>query len=110
MNSQDMEPQESMIWLLFEPRSLGPAWPMWGPGADTGPQPPHRPLALDRWPWAGQLLKRSSSSSPVDTEAQGVGVGLACRSRAGGVGRGCLMEVERQLGPSWGLRPGTPAC
>lgn len=45
MNSQDMELQESMIWLLFEPRSLGPACPMWGPGADTGPQPPCRPLA-----------------------------------------------------------------
>lgn len=105
MNSQDTELQESMIWLLFEPRSLSTACLMGAPGPGSSLQPPRHPLASDCWPRTGQLVKRSSSSSPVDTEAQGVGVELAWGPGQGKIGRGCLMEGGRQLGPSWwGLR------
>ena len=107
-----MELEESMIWFLFEPRSLGPACPVWGPGTDASPQLPCRPLALDLWPSTDRSV---GEAQQLLVSCGHRGSGSRCGAHPWAVGgasqgRVHLIEEGRQLGLSGSLRPETSAC
>lgn len=101
MNGEGMEFQESTIWFLFEPRSLGPACPMWGPRTDTGHSLPAVFWAADS---GLGLVSWRSAAAPhplwTEREAQGAGEGLCLRGWSGeGMPHGGGKAAWAELGP-----------